>query len=89
MGAVGTHDSKLIINEGRLKVIGDKSAVLAQTLGETPPEIVERQVMIAGDDDLRPGKRIQEITRLLELGVGGMLNQVARDHQGIRADLRK
>jgi hypothetical protein len=56
MGAVGADDRKLTINEGRLKVIGDISAVLVEALGETPPEIAEREVMVAGDDDLRPGK---------------------------------
>jgi len=70
----------------RLQFIGDIAPEIAQRPGKAVEEIVQRDVVIAGHDDLRLGQPGEKIACLLELFGPRTLGEVARDDHDIGLD---
>lgn len=81
-GRVDAQDGHLIIFEPGAKIVADIAFVTVQGCAKAVDDIVEGDVMIAGDREHRKASRLQSIYiagRRLELGDAGALGKVAAD----------
>ena len=73
----------LVVDVRGLEVVGHDAPVLPQGGEEALEHVVQRHVVVAGDDHLRPGQRVEVGTRLAELTRAGALREVAGHHQHV------
>jgi hypothetical protein len=83
---VDAKNSDLFVNKRRLKIIGDITAVAVERSQEASKGIMEGDVVVARDNNLRRREGIQESPRFFELLSAGSLCQVTRNHHKIRLD---
>src|SRR4051812_26863328 len=86
MSAVRPDDRDLIVDQNRFEILCDKPAIVFQPFGPAPPKIIEGQVMVPRNDDLRLGKLLQKIASFCKLLSPSVLHQVAGNHQNVRAN---
>lgn len=86
-GRVDAGDRDFSIEVEGLQVIGDVLLVNVKRAMKACIDIIERNVMISGHDDLRCWKCPQKRTSFLELTWLGTLRKIARDGDYIRPDL--
>lgn len=77
-GGVDAENEDFIIGVDGPEVVGDKFFVSAQGGGEAAKDVPEGDVVIAGDDELRGGKLLEEVGGLAVLANAGALGEVAR-----------
>jgi hypothetical protein len=81
-GRVNARDSNLIVDIERLEVLGDEATEFVEHPKQPGEHIVQRHIVIAGDNDFGEWDRIQKIARFQKLLGMGALRQVTRDrHQ--------
>src|SRR6185369_17567973 len=74
---VDAEHRDLAVDVRRLEVALHDPLVLAERTEEALPDAVERNVVVAGDDDARRRDAREKVARLLELGLPRALRQVA------------
>ncbi len=84
---VDPRDGNLVIRVEGLEVAADVAAVVGQRKGEASENIVERHVVVSGDDDQRAGESPEELARLLKLAAPRALCQVAGNRDDVGTDL--
>ena len=81
-GRVNARDSNLLVGIERLEVLRDEATEFVEHAKQPGKHIVQRHIVIAGDNDFGEWDRIQKIARFQKLLGTGPLRQVARDrHQ--------
>jgi hypothetical protein len=81
---VDADDGDLFVAVPGLEVLRDVTAVVRERAEEPRGDVVERDVVVSGDDELRLRKLRQVVARLPELPRPGALRQVARHHHEVR-----
>jgi hypothetical protein len=84
---VRSHHRDLVILEVWLQIRGDVRPVVTERPRESCQRMIERHVVIAGDDDLRSRQLRQELARLLELPAARPLRQIAGDCHEVRREI--
>src|SRR3954447_23544016 len=77
VSAISADNCELIIDKHRLRITCDDLPVKLKAFRPATPQIVERQVMVPGHNDLRFGQLRQELTSTLKFLDRSMLNQIA------------
>ena len=86
-GRVDAGDRDLVVAEEGLEVVRDVAPVVRERVGKAERDVVQRDVVIAGDDDLRLRQRREEVARFPELSAPRPLGEVPRDEDDIGPDL--
>ena len=81
---VQADDDNLVVLEDRLEIGGDEALVPGERREEPARHVPQRHVVIAGNHQVWRGEVVEEGARLAELGPGGALRQVAREHHQVR-----
>jgi hypothetical protein len=82
--AVEASHDHFFIDKDRFEIALDMPAVRRERAQESRREVVERHVVVAGDDELLKWQLLKKSPRLLELPPPGALRQVARDRDEMR-----
>ena len=85
-GRVNARDSNLIVDIERLEVLGNEATEFVEHPKQPGEHIVQRHIVIAGDNDFGKWDRIQKIARFQKLLGMGPLRQVARDRHQVGLD---
>src|ERR1035437_6855491 len=84
--AVQSDDDDLFILEHGLSIPSDIAAIPGERAQEPRPDVEERNVVIARDDDLGKWKLLQKGAGLNELAASAWLREIARDRDEVRRD---
>ena len=84
--SVDAEHGDLVVEVGRLEVVGDVAFIARQGLQEAAEHVVERDVMVAGHNDLGARQGVQIGSRRFELFALGALGQIARHHHHMGRD---
>ena len=85
-GGVDPKDGNLVIDIGRMHVAGNVSPILVQGANKAKQYIVQRNVMIAGHDNLGMRQRVKKSASRFELAHSRSLREITGDCDDIRLD---
>ncbi len=86
-GRVQSQNGDFAVGMERLALGCDVAPVKPKPLGSPAPRIVKGEIVIAGNHNLHPGQRLEEIPRLGEFLNPGMLDEIAGNGDDIRREL--
>src|SRR5260370_5189335 len=87
-GGVEAQERDLVIGEEGLQLRADVTAIAGEPSDKALDDIVERNIVVAGDDDDGPGQSLEKGAGGGALPTPGALRQVAGDDNDVRLRLR-
>ena len=80
---VDAYDRDFVIGVKRLEVLADVALVISKRFHGAGVHVVQRHVVIAGDNNLRRRQSVQKSPRFLKLALFGALRKIAGNHHNV------
>src|SRR5260370_25400719 len=87
-GGVEAQERDLVIGEKGLQLRADVTAIAGESSDKSLDDIVERNIVVAGDDDDGPAQSLEQGAGGCELPTPDALRQAACDDNDVRLRLR-